>query len=107
MMMWTIDAGLEAKDASGFSRAEQHMRLVLFEQVFGFIQIYCTQILGARSMFDLGKPFLLQRNPLSYHKQPVGRIVTRATSDIDAMLELFNSGMMSAIGDLVKLSAWV
>ena len=38
-----------------------------------------------------------------FDRQPVGRLVTRVTNDVDAILELFASGAMSAVGDLVRL----
>jgi ATP-binding cassette subfamily B protein len=38
-----------------------------------------------------------------FDKQPVGRLVTRVTNDVDAILELFASGALNAFGDLVRL----
>ena len=48
----------------------------------------------------------MQRLELRYFdRTPVGRLVTRATNDVDAVGELFASGVLNAIGDLVAWSA--
>ncbi|MFH4146491.1 ABC transporter transmembrane domain-containing protein, partial [Acinetobacter baumannii] len=40
-----------------------------------------------------------------YDKNPVGRIITRLTSDVDALNELFTSGVIDVLGDLVVIFA--
>ncbi len=80
--------------------------LVVFAQIFGFVQMYTMQIAGARAMADLRTAVFafLQRLQLRYYdRTPVGRLVTRATNDVDAVGELFASGVLNAIGDLVSL----
>jgi ATP-binding cassette, subfamily B, multidrug efflux pump len=80
--------------------------LVLIEQVLGFVQIYAMQIVGARSMADLRREvfrFLHSLRLGFFDRQPVGRLVTRVTNDVDAILELFASGALNAVGDLVRL----
>jgi ATP-binding cassette subfamily B protein len=47
--------------------------------------------------------FLLGRRLSFFDRQPVGRLVTRVTNDIDAVLELFASGALNAVVDLLKL----
>ena len=80
--------------------------LVVGMQVLTFVQMYSMQIAGARSMADLRAHIFefMQRLELRYYdKTPVGRLVTRATNDVDAVGELFASGVLNAIGDLVAL----
>jgi len=80
--------------------------LVAGTQVLTFVQTYTMQIAGARTMGDLRTHLFgfMQRLPLRYYdRTPVGRLVTRATNDVDALGELFGSGVLSAIGDLVAL----
>ena len=80
--------------------------LVVTMQALMFVQMYTMQIAGARSMADLRAHLFefMQRLELRYYdKTPVGRLVTRATNDVDAVNELFASGVLNAIGDLVSL----
>jgi len=80
--------------------------LVVGTQVLTFVQMYTMQIAGARSMADLRTAIFvfMQRLELRYYdRTPVGRLVTRATNDVDAVGELFASGVLNAIGDLVSL----
>ncbi|MCL2724068.1 MAG: ABC transporter ATP-binding protein/permease [Polyangiaceae bacterium] len=80
--------------------------LVVGQQILAFLQMYTMQIAGARSMGDLREHLFdfMQRLSLRYYdRTPVGRLVTRATNDVDAVGELFASGVLNAIGDLVAL----
>lgn len=80
--------------------------LVVGTQVLTFVQMYTMQIAGARSMADLRAHVFefMQRIELRYYdRTPVGRLVTRATNDVDAVGELFASGVLNAVGDLVAL----
>jgi ATP-binding cassette subfamily B protein len=80
--------------------------LVVFEQVLGFTQVYATQLAGARSMARLRDALFafLHRLPMGFFdKQPVGRLVARVTNDVDAIQELFASGVLATLGDLVRL----
>jgi len=80
--------------------------LVVFQQGLTFVQMYTMQIAGARTMADLRAHLFefMQRLELRYYdRTPVGRLVTRATNDVDAVGELFASGVLNAIGDLVAL----
>ncbi len=75
-------------------------------QVLFFLQTYTMQIAGARAMADLRAHLFdfMQRLELRYYdRTPVGRLVTRATNDVDAVNELFASGVLNAFGDLVAL----
>lgn len=80
--------------------------LTLVVQTLTFVQMYTLQIAGARAMTDLRSAIFakLQRLTLRfYDRTPVGRLVTRATNDVDGLSELFASGVMNALGDLVGL----
>ena len=59
-------------------------------------------------MFDLRTEIFtkLQRQEVAYYdRYPVGRIITRLTSDVDALNELFTSGVIDVLGDLVIIFA--
>ncbi len=81
--------------------------VVVVEQALTFPQVYLMQIAGARAMADLRRAvfsFLHTRSLRFYDRSPVGRLVTRVTNDIDAIGEIFGSGALNAVGDLVKLA---
>jgi ATP-binding cassette subfamily B protein len=80
--------------------------VVVVQQLLGFAQTYAMQVAGARAMADLREHIFLffQKLKLSYFdRTPVGRLVTRATNDVDAVGELFASGVLNAVGDLLSL----
>jgi ATP-binding cassette, subfamily B, multidrug efflux pump len=80
--------------------------MVLGGQLITFVQAYTMQIAGARTMADLRTQLFefMQRLELRYYdRTPVGRLVTRATNDVDALAELFASGVLNALGDLISL----
>ena len=80
--------------------------LLVLLQSLSFAQMYTMQIAGARAMADLRSAVFrfLQRLRLRfYDRTPVGRLVTRATNDVDAVSELFASGALNAMGDLISL----
>ena len=80
--------------------------LVVFEQLFGFVQVYATQLAGARSIARLRSALFsfFHRLPMAFFdRQPVGRLVARVTNDVDAIQELFASGVLGTLGDLVRL----
>ena len=71
-----------------------------------FGQQYMMQTVGQRAMFDLRRDIMakLQNLDLAYYDHnPVGRLVTRMTTDVDALNELFSSGLLMILGDLLML----
>jgi ATP-binding cassette subfamily B protein len=80
--------------------------LMLVLQLLTLVQTYAMQVAGARAMADLRAAVFefFQRLRLRfYDRTPVGRLVTRATNDVDAVGELFSSGVFNAMGDLLSL----
>jgi len=62
-----------------------------------------TQWIGQRTVYDLRlqvHKHLLGRDLRFYDKNPVGRLLTRVTSDVNVLNELFSSGVIMAIGDM-------
>lgn len=107
VMKETIDRGIMRGDFHVLLMGSLMFAAMIFvEQALNFIQVYATQIAGARAMADLRSEVFrfLQGMSLSYFdRQPVGRLVTRVTNDIDAILELFASGALNSAVDLVRL----
>jgi len=84
--------------------------LFLFRFVFSYLQEILLNNVGQRVMFDLRTQIYtkLQEQEVAYYdKNPVGRVITRITSDVDALNELFTSGVIDVLGDLVIIFAIV
>ncbi len=111
LLMGAVVRHAAEHDRSGLLRDGLELTgLVLTAQMLGFVQLYQMQLAGARAMADLREAVFrfLQRLTLRFFdKTPVGRLVTRATNDVDALGELFASGVLNAIGDLVSLTLYV
>ena len=107
IMLWTIDGSLASKDPSVMLRGGALFAAVMVaEQLLSFVQIYATQVVGARAMADLRLAvfrFIGQLPLRFFDRQPVGRLVTRVTNDVDSIQELFASGALNALGDLIRL----
>jgi ATP-binding cassette subfamily B multidrug efflux pump len=78
-----------------------------------YVQVRIMQWVGQATMYDLRKEIFshLQRLPMSFFdRSPVGRLVTRATTDVDALNDLFASGVVAMLNDFVLLfamAAWL
>jgi ATP-binding cassette subfamily B multidrug efflux pump len=71
-----------------------------------FVQMYTMQYTGQLAMFDLRKQLMehLQHLDLAFFdRNPVGRLVTRVTTDVDVLNDLFASGLVTILGDLLAL----
>lgn len=80
----------------------------LFRFIFSYIQEVLLNKVGQKVMFDLRTEIFtkLQRQEVAYYdRYPVGRTITRLTSDVDALNELFTSGVIDVLGDLVVIFA--
>jgi ATP-binding cassette, subfamily B, multidrug efflux pump len=74
--------------------------------VLEYAQTVVTTWLGQRVMYDLRREIFahLQRLDLRfYDRNPVGRLMTRVTSDVEALNDLFSSGVVAVFGDLFTL----
>jgi ATP-binding cassette subfamily B protein len=74
---------------------------------FEFIQIYLMQWTGQKLMFDLRKTIFrhMQRMHIGFFDtHSVGRLVTRITSDVDAINEMFTAGVLAIIDDFFNLT---
>ncbi|WP_419806396.1 ABC transporter ATP-binding protein [Terriglobus sp.] len=71
-----------------------------------FVQTYLMQWTGQRVMFDLRSQIFRHLQSMHigfYDKNPVGRLVTRVTSDVDALNEMFTSGVLAIFEDVFVL----
>ncbi len=71
-----------------------------------FVQSYLMQWTGQKAMFDLRRQLMAHLQKLDvafFDRNPVGRLVTRVTTDVDVLNDLFASGLVTIIGDLLML----
>jgi len=81
---------------------------LVVEFITSYGQTWLTSLLGQRVMRDLRMEIFrhLQRLSVSFFdRNPVGRLITRVTSDVETLNELFTSGVVSGLGDLFTLIA--
>jgi ATP-binding cassette subfamily B protein len=79
------------------------LTVILVSFLLRYLQNFSLNLMGQRAMLDLrGQLFRhLENMDVSFHtKNPVGRLVTRVTNDIEALNELFSSGIITVFGDL-------
>ncbi len=102
-----LDPYLAANAWTGLGQiAFLYLLVVVFGMVCDFGEQYIMQWTGQKAMFDLRSEIMahLQRLDLAFYDQnPVGRLVTRITTDVDALNELFSSGLLMILGDLLML----
>ena len=102
-----IDTYIPARDLSGLGLiAALLLSTLLASFAFEYVQTWTMQMTGQRIMFDLRMRVFshLQRLDLKfYDRNPVGRLMTRVTTDVDVLNELFTSGVVSVFGDLFTL----
>jgi ATP-binding cassette subfamily B multidrug efflux pump len=87
--------------------ASIYVGLLVFSFLLEFLQTYYMQWTGQKVMFDLRRQIFrhLQRLHVAFFdKNPVGRLVTRVTTDVDALNEMFTSGVVSIFEDLFVLA---
>src|SRR4029434_7360970 len=79
---------------------------VVGETVVLFCHYYLSMLVAQRCLADLRVAVFshVQKLPMSYFdRNPVGRLVTRMTTDVDLLQEMFSSGVMTLISDFVMV----
>jgi ATP-binding cassette, subfamily B, multidrug efflux pump len=106
-----LDRFLSSRPLVGIAQvAAIGVGLLIFSFLLDYLQIYFMQWAGQMVMFDLRSQIFrhLQRMHIGfYDKNPVGRLVTRTTSDVDALNEMFTSGVVSIFEDVFVLAGIV
>jgi ATP-binding cassette subfamily B protein len=103
-----IDRYIPARDLSGLGTvAVVYLVTLLGSFSLEYAQTWTMQMIGQRIMFDLRMQIFthLQRLDLKfYDRNPVGRLMTRVTTDVDVLNDLFTSGVVSVFGDVFTLA---
>jgi ATP-binding cassette, subfamily B, multidrug efflux pump len=102
-----IDRYIVNKDYGGLNQvALVYLSIILFGFLLGYVQTYIMQLTGQKIMVDLRLEIFsyLQRLPLAFFdRNPVGRLMTRVTTDVDVLNELFTAGVVTLLGDVLVL----
>jgi ATP-binding cassette subfamily B protein len=75
-----------------------------------YAQIFVTQFLGQRLMYDIRSKIFSHLQSLSlrfFDKNPVGRLMTRVTSDVESLNQMFTQGIVTIFGDIFLLAGIV
>jgi ATP-binding cassette subfamily B multidrug efflux pump len=84
-----------------------YLLALLLSFLFQYAQTYVMQYTGQKVMYDLRTQIFgrLQRLDIQYYdRSPVGRLVTRVTTDVDVLNELFAAGVVAIFGDVLSLA---
>ena len=103
-----LDRFLSNKALVGVAQiAGLYVGLLIFSFLLEYLQTYYMQWAGQKTMFDMRAQIFrhLQRMHIGfYDRNPVGRLVTRVTTDVDAVNEMFTSGVVSIFEDVFVLA---
>jgi len=110
LMKVGIDRYIAGKDLWGL----QNVMLLFFGALVGetlaaFAQYYLSMLVAQRCLADLRVAIFnhVQKLPTSYFdRNPVGRLVTRMTTDVDVLQEMFSSGVVTLLADFIMV-AWI
>jgi ATP-binding cassette subfamily B multidrug efflux pump len=82
---------------------------LVFQGVIQYAMTYLTSWIGQKIIFDLRRKIfrhILTLDLKYFDKNPIGRIVTRVTGDVEVLFEVFSSGLVTAFGDIF-LIIWI
>jgi len=107
LMKLAIDRHIATADLRGLDRiALAFLGILLASFALEYIQTWVLQMTGQRIMFDIRMQIYehLHRLDLQfYDRNPVGRLMTRVTTDVDVLNDLFTAGVVSIFGDVFTL----
>jgi ATP-binding cassette, subfamily B, multidrug efflux pump len=108
LMKLAIDRYIARGDLAGIDRIALAFFFVLIGSfVLEYVQTWTLQLTGQRIMHDMRTQIYrhLQRIDLQfYDRNPVGRLMTRVTTDVDVLNDMFTSGVVSIFGDIFTLA---
>ena len=88
------------------SIAALYLAALIASFLLEYLQTWTMQVIGQKIMFDLRTQLVSHLHRLDlrfYDRNPVGRLMTRITTDVDVLNELFTSGVVSVFGDVFTL----
>jgi len=110
LMKIGIDRYIAGKDLWGLQTVMLlFLGALIGETVAIFAQYYLSMVVAQRCLADLRVAIFshVQKLPMSYFdRNPVGRLVTRMTTDVDVLQEMFSSGVMTLVADFTMV-IWI
>jgi ATP-binding cassette, subfamily B, multidrug efflux pump len=107
LMKLAIDRYIATGDFRGLDQiAIGFLAILIVSFILEYVQTWVLQMTGQRIMFDMRMQIYrhLQRLDLQfYDRNPVGRLMTRVTTDVDVLNDLFTAGVVSIFGDVFTL----
>ena len=107
LMKIAIDRYIATQDLQGVDRiAVAYFFILLASFALEYVQTWMLQMTGQRIMYDMRLQIYehLQRIDLQfYDRNPVGRLMTRVTTDVDVLNDMFTAGVVSIFGDVFTL----
>ena len=82
---------------------------LVLQGIIQYAMAYLTSWIGQKIIFDLRKKIYkhtINLNLKFYDKNPIGRLVTRVTNDVEVLYEVFSSGLVTAFGDILTI-VWI
>jgi ATP-binding cassette subfamily B protein len=108
LLKTAIDEHIAVGKLAGLDRLGLLYLLALLGQTgAAFLQTYLTQLIGQKAMNDLRvqvHTHVLGLSAAFFDRTPLGRLMTRLTSDVEALTEMFASGLVSLLGDFIRLT---
>jgi ATP-binding cassette subfamily B protein len=102
-----IDQYIPTRDVAGLGTiAAVYVAVLAGSFALEYVQMWTMQATGQRIMFDLRMQMMTHLHRLDlrfYDRNPVGRLMTRVTTDVDVLNDLFTSGVVSVFGDVFTL----
>jgi ATP-binding cassette, subfamily B, multidrug efflux pump len=102
-----IDRDIANGDVDGLQKMIMVLIIILVaEGVLSLVNAYLTQWIGQRAIYDLRTRVYrhIQRQSLAFFdKTPIGKLITRVTSDVESLSQVLSAGIVMIVGDLFKL----
>ena len=107
LVQLAIDNHIVPGDVDGLRQIILFLVLALVgEGVLSFVNGYLTQWVGQQAIFDLRTGIFrhIQKQPLAFFdKTPIGKLITRTTSDVEALSDVLSAGVVTILGDIFRL----
>jgi ATP-binding cassette subfamily B protein len=102
-----VDVDIANKDHEGLLRTVLIFFIILIVRgVIQYANAYLTQWIGQRTIYDLRMEIFRHLQNLSlkfYDRNPIGRLITRVTNDVEVLNEMFSSGIVMVFSDIFTI----
>ena len=102
-----VDVNIKNHDDRGLLvTALEFLTVLMFRGIMQYFNSYLTQWIGQRTIFDLRMELFRHLQNLSlkfYDRNPIGRLITRVTNDVEVLNEMFSSGIVMVFSDVFMI----